>query len=344
LSSLSTCYDIITALYKIEKIFGEKEEFSFCKRLRRFRAYKVFLIFINSSYSKAIKYSLTAFFITGFVVLFSPWTQSVESKGKVTTLNPEGRPQTITSRIAGRVENWFINEGDFVKKNDTIAFISEIKDEYMDPLLISRSEQQIKAKETTLESYEKKVNSVNSQIDALNKNLLLKMEQTRNKLLQAKIKVRTDSIESQTASNNYKTAEEQLQRFEELQIKGVISKTDLENRRIKVQDALAKKTSAENKFMATKNELLNSEIELNSVQQDYQEKIMKAESDKFSALSSLYEGEGSLTKLQGQLANYSMRKGYYYVLAPQGWLYNQSLCFRNWGNCEGRSSFMFNST
>jgi adhesin transport system membrane fusion protein len=79
-----------------------------------------------------------------------PWTQSVESKGKVTTLNPEGRPQTITSRIAGRVENWFINEGDFVKKNDTIAFISEIKDEYMDPLLISRSEQQIKAKETTL--------------------------------------------------------------------------------------------------------------------------------------------------------------------------------------------------
>jgi len=44
---------------------------------------------------------------------------------------------------------------------------------------------------------------------------------------------------------------------------------------------------------------------------------MKAESDKFSALSSLYEGEGSLTKLQGQLANYSMRKGYYYVLAPQ---------------------------
>jgi multidrug resistance efflux pump len=269
------------------------------------------------SYSKAIKYSLSAFFITGFVVLFMPWTQSVESKGKVTTLNPEGRPQTITSRIAGRVENWFINEGDFVKKNDTIAFISEIKDEYMDPMLIARSEQQIKAKETTLESYEQKVNSVNYQIDALNKNLLLKMEQTRNKLVQAKIKVRTDSIEAQTSNNNYKVAEEQLQRFEELLVKGVISKTDLENRRIKVQDALAKKTSAENKFMSTKNELLNSEIELNSVQQDYQEKIMKAESDKFSALSSLYEGEGSLTKLQGQLANYSMRKGYYYVLAPQ---------------------------
>jgi len=72
------------------------------------------------------------------------------------------------------IEKWFINEGDFVKKNDTIAFISEIKDEYMDPQLISRSEQQIKAKETTLESYEQKVNSVNSQIDALNKKFALK--------------------------------------------------------------------------------------------------------------------------------------------------------------------------
>ena len=314
-SSLGTCYDIITALYKIEKIFGKKEEYSFLNS-DVIELEGVSNIY-KRSYSKAIKYSLSAFFITGFVVLFMPWTQSVESKGKVTTLNPEGRPQTITSRIAGRVENWFINEGDFVKKNDTIAFISEIKDEYMDPMLIARSEQQIKAKEITLESYEKKVNSVNSQIDALNKNLLLKMEQTRNKLLQAKIKVRTDSIEAQTSNNNYKVAEEQLKRFEELLLKGVISKTDLENRRIKVQDALAKKTSAENKFMSTKNDLLNSEIELNAVQQDYQEKIMKAESDKFSALSSLYEGEGSLTKLQGQLANYSMRKGYYYVLAPQ---------------------------
>ena len=44
---------------------------------------------------------------------------------------------------------------------------------------------------------------------------------------------------------------------------------------------------------------------------------MKTESDKFSALSLMYEGEGSLTKLQNQLANYNMRQGFYYVLAPQ---------------------------
>ena len=313
--SLGTCYDIITSLYKVESIFGENETYSFvkeeCSELN-----SVSNIYVKK-YSKAIKYLLLALGISGLIILFMPWTQSVESYGKVTTLNPENRPQTITSRIGGRIEKWFINEGQFVRKNDTIAFISEIKDEYIDPQLINRSEQQIKAKETSLESYEQKVNAVNSQIDALNKTLLLKMKQARNKIIQSRIKVTTDSIEAQTASNNYKTAEEQLKRYEELLSKGVISKTDLENRRVKVQEALAKKTSADNKFISTKNELLNAEIDLNTVQQDYQEKLMKAESDKFSALSALYEGEGSLTKLQNQLANYSIRKGFYYVLAPQ---------------------------
>ncbi|MBL7937638.1 MAG: HlyD family efflux transporter periplasmic adaptor subunit, partial [Bacteroidia bacterium] len=313
--SLSTCYDIITSLYKVESIFGDHQEYSFMKE-EGVDLKSISNIYVKK-YSKAIKYLLLAMGISCIVILLMPWTQNVESIGKVTTLNPENRPQTITSRIGGRIEKWFINEGQYVKKNDTIAFISEIKDEYIDPLLISRSEQQIKAKETTLESYEQKVNAVNLQIDALSKTLRLKMEQARNKIIQARIKVITDSIESQTSANNYKVAEEQLKRYEELLNKGVISKTDLENRRIKVQDALAKKTSADNKFMSTKNELLNAEIELNSVQQDYQEKLMKAESDKFSALSALYEGEGSLTKLQNQLANYSMRKGFYYVLAPQ---------------------------
>jgi multidrug resistance efflux pump len=147
--------------------------------------------------------------------------------------------------------------------------------------------------------------------------LLLKTEQGRNKILQSKLKITSDSIESHAAYNNYKVAEEQFQRYEELLSKGVISKTDLENRKVKLQEALAKKISADNKFMSTKNELLNAEIELNSIQQEYQEKLMKAESDKFSTLSLLYDGEGSLTKLQNQLANYSMRKSFYQVLAPQ---------------------------
>jgi multidrug resistance efflux pump len=313
--SLDSCYDIITALYKIDKLVDNDERYSlFSSTPNRFLSYNHIY---QRPYSKAIKYFVVSICIAGVVVLFMPWTQNIESSGKVTTLHPEGRPQTITSRIGGRVEKWYISDGDKVKKNDTIAFISEIKDEYIDPNLIQRSEQQIESKESAMMSYEQKINAVNSQIDALNKSLRLKLSQVKNKIVQAKMKLVTDSIEVQTSFNNYKVAETQLKRYEELNEKGVISKTDLENRRVKVQEALAKKTSADNKFLAAKNELLNTEIELNSVQQEYAEKLMKADSDKFSVMSSLFEAEGSLTKLQNQLVNYSMRQGFYYVLAPQ---------------------------
>lgn len=313
--SLNTCYDIVTALSKIEDVFSESKEFSFIDGKEN--NLKSVSNAYSKPYSKVIKYSLLALFLSVFIILFMPWTQNIQSKGKVTTLNPKNRPQDITSRIAGRVEKWFINEGDFVSKNDTIAFISEIKAEYVDPQLINRSEKIIKSKETALKSYEDKIDAVNSQIDALNKSLILKMEQARNKIIQAKMKIATDSIESHTSSNNYKVSEEQFKRYEELLSKGVISKTDLENRKVKLQEALSKKTTADNKFISTKNELLNSEIDLNYIQQDFQEKLMKVESDKFSVLSLFFEGEGSLTKLQNQLANYSMRKGFYYVLSPQ---------------------------
>ena len=313
--SLDSCYDIITALYKIDKLVESDERYSlFSTTPNRFSSYNHIY---QRPYSKAIKYFVFSICIVGVVLLFMPWTQNIESAGKVTTLHPEGRPQTITSRIGGRVEKWYISDGDKVKKNDTIAFISEIKDEYIDPNLIQRSEQQIESKESAMMSYEQKINAVNAQIDALNKSLRLKLSQVKNKIVQAKMKLVTDSIEVQTSFNNYKVAETQLKRYEELNEKGVISKTDLENRRVKVQEALAKKTAADNKFLAAKNELLNTEIELNSVQQEYAEKLMKADSDKFSVMSSLFEAEGSLTKLQNQLVNYSMRQGFYYVLAPQ---------------------------
>ena len=57
------------------------------------------------------------------IFLFLPWTQNVQSKGKVTTLQPGQRPQTIQSTIAGRIEKWYVREGDLVKAGDTIVYL-----------------------------------------------------------------------------------------------------------------------------------------------------------------------------------------------------------------------------
>lgn len=314
-TNLTTVYDLITALYKVEEIFRTQPDQSFLNSPKIDE--ETYLKVYKHSYSKKLKTLGYTLLFTFGGVLFLPWTQSVESTGKVTTLNPENRPQTINSRIAGRIEKWFVSEGQFVNKNDTIAFISEVKDDYFDPQMIGRSESQIKSKESSIISYEQKINAINQQVDALYSGLKLKTEQLRNKLIQAKNKVTSDSVEVISNANNYKVAEEQFIRYEELLGKGVISKTDVENRKVKVQDALSKKITSENKFINSKNELLNIELELNSIRQDYNEKLMKAESDKFSSMSNLYDAEANLTKMQGQLASYSVRQTYYYVLAPQ---------------------------
>jgi adhesin transport system membrane fusion protein len=105
---------------------------------------------------------LAAFAVIGVIILFLPWTQTVSGTGFVTTLTPDQRPQTIQSPIPGRIEQWYIREGDYVAKGDTILFISEIKNEYQDPKLVERTQEQREAKSNAVVSYQDKVLALES--------------------------------------------------------------------------------------------------------------------------------------------------------------------------------------
>lgn len=258
-------------------------------------------------------------FIMGIVMvfLFLPWTQNIRSKGYVTTLQPDQRPQTIHSVIAGRIEKWFVREGNFVKKGDTIVYISEIKAEYFDPDLLSRTKQQITSKEMAVRSYMEKVRSLDAQIDALLKTQDLKMSQAVNYIRQAELKVASDSIDLEAANTNFIIAERQLNRTQALYDDGLKSLTDLEDKKIKLQETEAKLISAENKLLSSRNELINVQVELTSIEVQYRDKLAKAEADKYTSLSSMYDAEAVVSKMQNEYMNYSIRSGFYYVAAPQ---------------------------
>ncbi len=251
------------------------------------------------------------------VFLFLPWTQNVRSKGYVTTLQPDQRPQTIHSVIAGRIEKWHVREGDYVDKGDTILFISEIKDEYFDPELLSRTEQQIKNKELTVSSYNEKVKALDDQISALVKTKQLKIEQAHNYVKQAELKIQSDSTDLEAAMTNLSIAEKQLLRMDELYAAGLKSLTDLETRKLQLQKTQASKISAENKLLSSRNELINAKVELGSIENQYRDKLSKTQSEKYSALSNMYDSEAAVTKMQNQFMNYSIRKGFYYITSPQ---------------------------
>lgn len=268
---------------------------------------------------------LLAFGIIGLIVLFLPWTQNITGSGFITTLQPDHRPQTIQSPIPGRIEKWFVREGDFVAAGDTILFISEVKNEYFDPRLMERTQLQIDAKSRSVVSYQEKVKALEMQVGALERERKLKLQQAENKLMQARLKVQSDSIDLEAAKTNIMIAERQFNRTSQLQEEGLKAVTDVEEKRLKLQETQAKLVSQQNKLLASKNEVLNAQVEISRVQAEYTDKISKARSDRFTAESSQFDSEAQVTKLENEFANYERRTEMYYIRAPQSGFINKAL-------------------
>ncbi len=250
-----------------------------------------------------VRYWLLGTFIALVIILMLPWTQNIRARGIVTTLRQEHRPQELNSVIAGKIIEWRVKEGDYVMKGDTIAKLAEIKDSYFDPELIQRTKEQIDAKQSGLKSYKNKISASASQIDALQQALDFKINQI-------KLKVLSDSMELVSATNSYEIALRQYERQQVMRDSGLVSLVQLEKRNQNFQEKLAKKISAEMKFRNTKTELFQ-------IKQEYAEKIFKTRGEIAESQSKIANSEGEISKLSNQYANYVIRNGLYYLIAPQ---------------------------
>ena len=269
------------------------------------------------SSSKRLRWILYGIGLLLVVILLLPWTQNIRSGGEITTIRPEQRPQTINTVIGGKIERWYVKDGDFVKKGDTIVVISEIKDGYFDPQLIQRTQNQIANKEQSVISYEQKVNALDQRIDALLTNAQLKGQQAKIKYKQARLKITSDSMEYEAAETNYYIAKDQVNRFEKLLKEGLKSQTEVETRRLALQRAQASMISAQQKLLQSRNDLIDAKVEISSVESKFRDEVAKAESDKMSAMTDMYNAEVEVTKLQSLVSGYNTRSGNYTITAPQ---------------------------
>lgn len=251
------------------------------------------------------------------IVLFLPWTQNIRAKGTVTTLRQEQRPQELNTIIAGRVSKWYVKEGDFVKEGDTILQLGEVKVDYFDPQLLQRTQQQIVAKQQSIEGYKGKAGTSEVQARALAEGRELKLQSLDNKLLQQQLKVASDSTDLIAVMNELSVYQRQINAAQLMLDSGSISLVDFEKRKVGYQNGLAKRVSAENKLAQSRQELIALRIEKNSAIQEYTDKISKAEGDRFSSLSSIATTEADVAKLQNIYASYDIRNQLYYIKAPQ---------------------------
>ena len=259
------------------------------------------------------------------LMLFLPWTQNLVGKGYVTTLEPDKRPQTLQSPIPGKIDLWYVREGDFVQKGDTLLKISEIKSDYFDPQLLQRTQEQLQAKQLAVRAYQLKVNALESQLLALSQERELKLTQAKNKRDQALLYIQNDSIKFEAAKTDQKIAQVRLRREEDLYAEGLKSMRELESKRLKLRETEAKYLSASNRFQTAKNEAIIAKVEIERLKASFADKAAKIRSDKATAQSNQYEAEGEVAKLQNVLSNYQSRTALQYVTAPQTGFVNKAL-------------------
>lgn len=256
-------------------------------------------------------------FLAFVFIMFLPWTQNIKTQGNVNTLFQEQRPQKLNSPIPGRIIKWYVKNGDVVKKGDTILQISEIKDDYLDPLLVERTQEQVQAKKGVREYYNAKISTTENQIAAITAAKDLKLNQIKIKIAQLQNKLKAEQAELIAVNNELKIAQDQLNRQNKMYEEGLVSLTQLQQRNVSYQNALAKKTSAENKLAQTQQEIAAQNIEQNAIIQEYTEKLSKTEGDRFQSMGQVAGSTGDIAKLENQVATYKVRKGLYYILATQ---------------------------
>ncbi len=279
----------------------------------------------TKEYHKRFRKFLLVFSAIIFVILFLPWTQNITGKGNVTTLKPNQRPQTLQSQIPGRIEEWFVQEGDFVKKGDTILRISEVKSDYFDNRLAERTQDQLDVKTLSVGAYDNKVKALKSQISALQRERILKLEQAKNKLMQSKLKVKSDSIDLEAIKIKSDIAKIQFDRAVSLQKEGLKAVKDVEEKRAKYQEATAKLISQQNKYLTSQNNIINADLNISTLKATYDDKLSKTRSNLFTAESASLDTRAQVSKLETNVANYTKRSSLLYITAPLDGYINKAI-------------------
>lgn len=256
------------------------------------------------------------FFILIFI-LFVPWTQNINTSGIVTTQFQEQRPQQINSIIPGKIIKWWVKEGDFVQKGDTIVELADTKDDYLDPRLIERTNDQLIAKKQKVEFYDNKITNIKGQIIAIEEGFKLKEAAIRNKIQQLERKILIDSAELAAANVDLQVGTNQYNRAGKMLNDGIISLVDYERRTQSFNKAKAGFQEKQQKFLNTKQDVLIARIDLNTLKQDVNDKLFKLKGDIANSNTEKSTVIAEVAKNENELSNYRIRGSQKWLLAPQ---------------------------
>ena len=238
------------------------------------------------------------------IMLWLPWQQTVRGTGTIIAFSPEDRAQTLPSRIDGRIEQFLVAEGAFVKAGTPVVQISEVKDEYLDPQLLLRTQEERVAKLKSIGEKTEKAAALERLKQTLDSALIVKRQQASTYITQSRALLEQAVLEDSLARD-------QLARRQQLYDSplGLVSLNDLQSARLRAQMATAKRAEKAG-------DLRNAELALAMVGTEYSEKIEKTRSDRFTVLAEMADGAAEVAKLQNKVATLTARQQAHTITAP----------------------------
>jgi multidrug efflux pump subunit AcrA (membrane-fusion protein) len=258
------------------------------------------------------------FLVFSVTVSFVPWTQTVTVQGKLSAHSATERPQEIHSQINGSIQNWYVHEGDSVKKGDLVLELGDVNPKFMAPDLLERLDQSRDALEQRRQAaldrakiLETRIEEMTNLTQAASSSAEARVSEADNKTLSAEQRTAAAEISRETADLN-------LQRSRVLESQGLLSRRELEL-------AIQASTKAEAGLKAAQAEIRETQegrraLEHNRDQIDAElvQRFLSAKSQRTSALGEAAKASKELADLELTRSNAMQRRVASKVLAPFG--------------------------
>lgn len=220
------------------------------------------------------KILLTCFFVLPLIMLFLPWLQNIQGKGKVVAFSPTERRQTVEAPINGIIKHWYAEEGQVVKAGDVLLEISDVDPLFIDRLgdQLTNTQSRLKAKQDELKSYQLQLQSYYAVRDNKVASAQFKVDMARQK-----VRAATESIASSEAT--LEASKFQITRMERLLNDGLVSIRDKE--------------------VAERDNIIANRT-LNSAKAQLESALAEEKSAKVEIAQARADAETSITAVQGQ--------------------------------------------
>ena len=91
-----------------------------------------------AAYMRPLSIMAILIIVAILILLILPWQQTSQGAGHVISLAPNNREQKITALVDGRINQWFIEDGQYVKKDDPILEIIDNDPDLLERLIAKK--------------------------------------------------------------------------------------------------------------------------------------------------------------------------------------------------------------